>query len=167
MSEAGFDLNNTKLVGHSLGAHIFGIAGNTLLQKGILLPWIIGLDPAGVGFEGRPASRLNPSSAGFVCIIHSDPSKYGTKRSIGTVDFWPNFRMNGAIVQPGCPSKGSMFSTEDLCNHNRCWQLLLDAMRYPGTIMGSYAKNYRRWKNNSKQEREAIVLELGVYDKDA
>ncbi|KAL4716380.1 hypothetical protein ACJJTC_006742 [Scirpophaga incertulas] len=166
MSAAGFDLNKTHLVGHSLGAHIFGIAGNTLLQRGVILPWITGLDPAGVGFESRPpAGRLNANSADFVSVIHTDPSKYGFKRQLGTVDFWPNYRINRPVLQPGCDNRTfAAFSKEDLCSHNRCWELLIDAMKHPGTIIGSYAKNYRKWKNNSQQDREVIVLELGVHD---
>lgn len=35
----GLDLNRTHLVGHSLGAQLFGIAGNTLTAKGVHLPW--------------------------------------------------------------------------------------------------------------------------------
>ncbi|KAL0831353.1 hypothetical protein ABMA28_002181 [Loxostege sticticalis] len=167
MSAAGFELNKTHLVGHSLGAHIFGIAGNTLLTKGIQLPWITGLDPASYGFENKPASsRLNPGSAGFVSVIHSDPSGYACRKSLGTVDFFPNYKP-GTVTQPGCSNKSHpMFSKEDLCNHNRCWELLIDSMKYPGTILGSYAKNYRRWKNASQEEKEATVIELGIYQEE-
>ncbi|XP_063823027.1 lipase member H-like [Ostrinia nubilalis] len=167
MSAAGLALNKTHLVGHSLGAHIFGIAGNTLLTKGIQLPWITGLDPASASFENRPKMmRLNPESASFVSVIHSDPSKYACKKPLGTVDFWPNFRP-GTVVQPGCSNKSyPMFSKEDLCNHNRSWELLIDAIKYPGTILGSYAKNYRQWKNSSKEEKEATVLEIGIHKED-
>ncbi|XP_073948831.1 phospholipase A1-like [Choristoneura fumiferana] len=166
LSNVGLDLANTHLIGHSLGAHVFGIAGNNLLEKGILLPWITGLDPANAAFESKPVfSRLNPGSAAVVVAIHSDPSKYGFKRSIGTVDFWPNYR-NGRVLQPGCPDKSSpRFSPEDLCNHDRSWQLLLDAIKRPGSLMGSFAKNYRMWKNYSKEDRNAITLDLGTFGK--
>lgn len=39
LSDSGLDLNKTHLVGHSLGAHIFGIAGNKLAEQGIHLHW--------------------------------------------------------------------------------------------------------------------------------
>ncbi|KAJ2950059.1 hypothetical protein O0L34_g11398 [Tuta absoluta] len=161
LSAAGLDLNRTHLVGHSLGAQIFGIAGNQLLLMGIQLPWITGLDPAGVAFEGRPPQqRLSPKSAKFVAVLHSDPSRYGFSRQLGTVDFWPNYR-NGAVRQPGCDNRPHpMFSPEDLCNHNRCWQLLVDSLKYPGTLLGSWARNYRTWKNYSFEDRNAKVLDI-------
>jgi hypothetical protein len=40
-------------------------------------------------------------------------------------------------------------------------------MANPNSVIGSYAKNYKRWKNASKEDREAVVLELGVFDKRA
>uniref|UniRef100_A0A2A4K8D3 Lipase domain-containing protein n=1 Tax=Heliothis virescens TaxID=7102 RepID=A0A2A4K8D3_HELVI len=167
LSSAGLDLNKTHLVGHSLGAQIFGITGNKMVKKGVQLPWITGLDPAGIMFDGRaPTDRLSPTSAGFVDVIHSDPAKYGTRKELGTVDFWPNYRTNGPVIQPGCDNKSyPRFSPGDLCNHNKCWQFLIDTLKYPGTLMGTYAKNYRAWKNYSKAERLATVLEVGVHYK--
>lgn len=50
----------------------------------------------------------------------------------------------------------------DLCNHNRCWQLWIDALKYPGRILGSYAKNYRSWKNYNISERNATTLSVGM-----
>lgn len=74
---------------------------------------ITGLDPASIGFENRPNNvKIHGGSAEYVDLIHSDPSKYGYRKSMGTVDFWPNFK-NGAVVQPGCPAGGQqMFSLE-------------------------------------------------------
>ncbi|XP_049867905.1 phospholipase A1-like [Pectinophora gossypiella] len=163
LSSAGLNLNQTHFIGHSLGAHIFGIAGNHLMQKGIQLPWITGLDPAGVGFENRvPLERLNPGSAGYVFVLHTDPNKYGFSRPLGSVDFWPNYRNLGPVRQPGCDyGPRPQFTPEDLCSHNRCWQLLVDSVKYPGTLLGSYARNYRTWKNYSPQERNEFVLEVG------
>ncbi|XP_072938843.1 lipase member H-A-like [Epargyreus clarus] len=165
LSASGLNLNKTHLVGHSLGAQIFGIAGNNLQQKGMPLARITGLDPASVGFEGKPAgSKLNPYSARRVFVIHSDPSKYGYKSATGTVDFWPNFTLR-PVIQPGCTSGPTqVFSADDLCNHNRSWQLLVDAIKYPGTIIGSYAKNYRTWKRYSQRERHAVTLALDPRD---
>ncbi|VVC87189.1 unnamed protein product [Leptidea sinapis] len=102
LSDAGMNLSNLVLIGHSLGAHIFGITGNNLRLSGILLPSIIGLDPAAVGFENKPAVlRLNSESASLVAVVHTDPSKYGCRAAIGTIDFWPNFRHLGPVRQPG------------------------------------------------------------------
>ncbi|XP_026733047.1 lipase member H-like [Trichoplusia ni] len=168
LSAVGLDLNKTHLVGHSLGAHIVGIAGNKMAGKGVRLPWITGLDPAGVVFDSkRPEERLNPESAAYVDVIHSDPSKYGSRRNLGKVDYWPNFRTVGPVVQPGCDNRPyPRFTPGDLCNHNKCWQYLIDSMKYPGTVIGTFARNYRTWKNYSKQQRLDTVLELGKRHED-
>ncbi|KAH9631222.1 hypothetical protein HF086_005993 [Spodoptera exigua] len=152
LSAAGLDLNKMHLVGHSLGAQIVGMAGNKMAKKGVQLPWITGLDPAGVVFDSKPPhERLNPKSAGYVDVIHSDPNRYGSRRELGTVDFWPNYRTIGPVVQP------------DLCNHHKCWQYLIDSMKYSGTLVGSHARNFRTWKNYTKPQRLANVLEIGKY----
>ncbi|GBP42532.1 Lipase member H-A [Eumeta japonica] len=146
MSSAGLRLENTHLVGHSLGAHIFGIAGNNLTSKNIILPWITGLDPASIGFENKPVSmKLYAGSARFVEIIHTDPSKYGYRRSHGTVDFWANY------------------NNRDLCSHNRSWQLYEESIKQPGSLIASYGKNYRSWKNTTPLERKRIILTVGAY----
>ncbi|XP_061381988.1 phospholipase A1-like [Danaus plexippus] len=164
LSEAGMDLNKTHLIGHSLGAHILGIAGNHLAAKGVQLPWITGLDPAAVGFENK-AARLYEGSALFVDVIHTDPNKYGTSMPSGTVDFWPNFKSGWPIIQPGCGRKPApALSKEDLCNHNRSWELLVNAIKYPDTLIGCHAKNYRIWKNYSKDERNAYTLAIGIHN---
>ncbi|CAH0702380.1 unnamed protein product [Spodoptera exigua] len=165
LSAAGLDLNKMHLVGHSLGAQIVGMAGNKMAKKGVQLPWITGLDPAGVVFDSKPPhERLNPKSAGYVDVIHSDPNRYGSRRELGTVDFWPNYRTIGPVVQPGCDNKSHpRFSPEDLCNHHKCWQYLIDSMKYSGTLVGSHARNFRTWKNYTKPQRLANVLEIGKY----
>ncbi|XP_023937143.2 phospholipase A1 [Bicyclus anynana] len=167
LSNAGLDMSKTHLIGHSLGAHIWGIAGFKLQQRGILLPWITGVDPAAVGFGGKTAShKLSAASAIYVDIIHTDPNKYGLRTSAGTVDFWANYRSVGPVRQPGCANKPTaQFSTQDLCNHNRSWKLLADAVKYPDTIIGSYAKNYKTWKHYTREERLAETLPLGKYNK--
>ena len=57
------------IIGHSLGSHVAGYAGERL--KG--LGRITGLDPAGPYYEWMPPEvRLDPTDAEFVDAIHSD-----------------------------------------------------------------------------------------------
>ncbi|XP_047507166.1 phospholipase A1 VesT1.02-like [Pieris napi] len=163
------DFSRLYLIGHSLGAHVFGIAGNNLRLNGILLPWIVGLDPAALGFENKaPSMRLNPGSAKLVTVIHSDPSKYGSKQQLGTVDFWPNYKGIGHVRQPGCGDKpSSVFSPEDLCSHHRSWELFIDAIKHPGTIIGSHARNFKIWKRYSHAQRAATTMSIETYKKNA
>ncbi|KAI1304177.1 Inactive pancreatic lipase-related protein 1 [Halotydeus destructor] len=86
------------LIGHSLGAHIAGYAGQRVRHLGR----ITGLDPAKLMFQGMPASvTLDLTDANFVDIIHADPNVLGPvgyTESLGHIDFWPN----GGSPQPGC-----------------------------------------------------------------
>jgi len=99
VSRNGANANNFWCVGHSLGAHTCGIAGmETRFGR------VTGLDPAGPMWEDFDISAgINPSSANFVDIIHTDarnfliPS-YGQNRPLGHYDFYPNDGSN----QPGC-----------------------------------------------------------------
>ncbi|XP_014363545.2 phospholipase A1 [Papilio machaon] len=169
MAAAGLNLKKIHLIGHSLGAHLFGITGTTLASRGMQPSCITGLDPSRVGFDNKPYHlRLNPESAESVVVVHTDSSKYGAKGSMGKVDFWPNFRNNGHVIQPGCDERPAQtFSMADLCNHNRCWELLIDSMKHPGTLLGSHAKNYRVWKNYSAEEKKAVTMTIGKCDPNA
>ncbi|XP_041988208.1 phospholipase A1-like [Aricia agestis] len=156
LSRAGLELGDTRLVGHSLGAHVFGIAGHQLSRSGTRLPCIIGLDPSGMGWENRPAAlRLSAGAAAAVLVLHTDPDRYGIRGRAGTFDVWPNARPT-RVVQPGCtPRRGgsAMFSDKDLCNHNRSWQLAVEAVERPGTLVALHARSYRDWKRRGRTHR--------------
>lgn len=96
----GFSMDQLTLVGHSMGAHISGIAGAALDGA---VPMIVGLDPAGPSFT-RPFlvstdRRLDKSDALFVQAVHTDKNIIGTSTNVGHQDFYTN---NGASPQPGC-----------------------------------------------------------------
>lgn len=80
------------LTGHSLGAHIAGVAGDTFKNlTNQLLPRITGLDPAYLCFrEGEVLHRLTREDAAFVDVIHTNSNVLGIKDSIGHADFFPN-----------------------------------------------------------------------------
>ena len=80
------------IIGHSLGSHIAGYAGERIPNLGR----ITGLDPAGPYFEFTdPRVRLDKTDAKFVDAIHTDGSAtlqlgLGLMQSVGHVDFYPN-----------------------------------------------------------------------------
>ncbi|XP_069127566.1 pancreatic triacylglycerol lipase-like [Argopecten irradians] len=88
------------VIGHSLGAHIAGYAGDRVQHLGR----ISGLDPADPYFQGGdPIIRLDATDADFVDVIHTDASSIlelgmGSIQQMGHVDFYPN----GGKDQPGC-----------------------------------------------------------------
>lgn len=60
---------DVHMIGHSLGAHTAGYAGERITGLGR----ITGLDPAEPYFQGMPPFvRLDPTDAKFVDVIHTD-----------------------------------------------------------------------------------------------
>ncbi|XP_059098768.1 pancreatic lipase-related protein 2-like isoform X1 [Tigriopus californicus] len=101
----GAHVEDFHLIGHSLGSHISGYAGERLKHRGQgLLGRISGLDPAEPLFQSMPEFvRLDPDDAEFVDVIHTDAKSilmfgYGMEQPVGHVDFYPN----GGTDQPGC-----------------------------------------------------------------
>ncbi|KAL4235957.1 hypothetical protein ACF0H5_004345 [Mactra antiquata] len=88
------------LIGHSLGAHICGYAGERTANLGR----ISGLDPADPYFQYTDITvRLDPTDALFVDIMHTNGANiltlgYGMVQPCGHVDYYPNAGLN----QPGC-----------------------------------------------------------------
>ncbi|CAL4085513.1 unnamed protein product, partial [Meganyctiphanes norvegica] len=118
-------LANVHIIGHSLGAHISGYAGERIPGLGR----ITGLDPAYLYFQNMdPVVRLDSSDANFVDVIHSDAVTilssvltigYGMEQPVGHIDFYPNNGQN----QPGC-SVGAAQS----CDHIRAPKLFTDSI---------------------------------------
>lgn len=99
--EGDLDYDDVHLLGHSLGAHIAGIAG---YQSSGKVGRITGMDPARPDFEAPLLKdlrdRLDSTDAKFVDVIHTCAGTVGFTRPIGHVDFYPN---GGSFRQPGCP----------------------------------------------------------------
>nr|CAH0103127.1 unnamed protein product [Daphnia galeata] len=97
VTKLGAKASDVHLIGHSLGAHAAGYAGEKIPNLG----QITGLDPAGPFFRLVPTNaRLDPTDAQFVDVIHTDGGIIGAGliEPLGHLDFYPN----GGIRQPGC-----------------------------------------------------------------
>ena len=98
VNQTGAAVSSFHLVGHSLGSHVVGWAGSTLTAGRISR--ITGLDPAGpFYFLNNTESRLDPTDAEFVDIIHTDGGHlYDGQLAFidpcGHVDFYPNVSSN-------------------------------------------------------------------------
>lgn len=94
--------SSIHFIGHSIGAHIVGMAGKQIYQAvNSKIGRLTGLDPAKPAYEldSVPESeKLSKSAALFVDIIHTDVEMYGYKEAAGHVDFFPN----GGNHQPNC-----------------------------------------------------------------
>lgn len=105
LTQYGMKLSELQIVGHSLGAHIAGLAGKQLTVGKVAV--IIGLDPAGPLFSvNKVDKRLDRTDADYVQIIHTDGGHFSIKYPIGHADFYPN----GGTEQPGC-SPGNVITS--------------------------------------------------------
>ncbi|XP_068972803.1 pancreatic triacylglycerol lipase-like [Bombus flavifrons] len=113
VAETELKTENIHFIGHSLGAHVAGNTGS-LITSGHL-GRITGLDPALPGFHllTSDKTRLDPTDAMFVDIIHSCGGVLGYLQPLGSVDFYPN---GGTAVQPGCCCIPEIM---EACSHGR------------------------------------------------
>lgn len=95
------DMSKLLLVGHSVGAHLCGMAGRYFYrQTGKKLPRISGLDPSRFCFYKRNGlAGLRSGDAAFVDVTHT--SLFGVSEPVGDADFYPN---PGNVFQPGTTS---------------------------------------------------------------
>uniref|UniRef100_A0A453YNN9 Lipase domain-containing protein n=1 Tax=Anopheles funestus TaxID=62324 RepID=A0A453YNN9_ANOFN len=118
----GLVMENVYIIGHSLGAHIAGIAGK-MVQNG-RLHTIIALDPALPLFSIRQQkNRIEHQDAMYVEVIHTNGGLLGFLHPIGTADFYPN----GGSHQPGC----GLDVVVGLCSHSRAWELFVESLLEP------------------------------------
>lgn len=147
---------NFHIIGHSLGAHICGYAGERIPGLGR----ITGLDPAGPDFtDTDKVVRLDPTDAVFVDNIHSDAQNllllgFGMKTAVGHSDFFPNLGHD----QPGCTrdiitnliENGLVQGVEEeaACNHLRAIKFFSESINTQCPFLGFPCANEDDFKNN-------------------
>lgn len=134
-SATGALSKDIHIMGHSLGAHVAGYAGERLLNLGR----ITAMDAAEPYFQGTPFNvRLDPSDARYVDAIHTDGDPFrnmgwGMIDPVGHADFYPN----GGHDQPGCPGNdvddGEWWKVS--CSHDRSHDLMIDSIVNAGNPM--------------------------------
>ncbi|XP_017771746.1 PREDICTED: lipase member H-A-like [Nicrophorus vespilloides] len=117
----GADANDIHLIGHSLGAHISGFAGE---YSSVNVSRITGLDPAFPSFGMIQLSngRLSYHQAKFVDVIHTAAGTFGLMDAIGHADFYPN---GGVMSQPGC---NGITDFTAACSHGKSWQYFKESI---------------------------------------
>ncbi|KAL0838687.1 hypothetical protein ABMA28_016757 [Loxostege sticticalis] len=110
------------LIGHSLGAHVVGIAA---WRTSFIINRVTGLDPAfpifEVPFLYPPEERIDSACAAFVDIIHTCGGLMGFVRPIGHLDFYPN---SGMLIQPSC-----IYSSDPLsCSHAKSYEYYVETI---------------------------------------
>lgn len=102
--------SDLTIIGHSLGAHIAGIAGKHTVN--VRVRTIFALDPAGPLFSlGSPENRLAENDAEYVEVIYTNSGVNGFDLPLGQSNFYPN----GGRKQPGCGN-----DLEGKCRSHKC-----------------------------------------------
>ncbi|XP_032669421.1 pancreatic lipase-related protein 2-like [Odontomachus brunneus] len=147
---AGLNPKTTKLIGHSLGAHVCGLAARFAGDK---INEVVALDPAGPMFSGKePGYRVDKTDARRVQVIHTNAGTLGMQEAIGTADFYPN----GGKRQPGC--KLDLIGT---CAHSRSYMYYAESILNPkgfraddvfmgGPVLDPHAKGEYTLETNSE-----------------
>ncbi|XP_040174647.1 phospholipase A1 3 isoform X2 [Anopheles arabiensis] len=147
----GFSINQVTLVGHSMGAHISGIAGAYL---GGQVPSVIGLDPAGPAFtKPIPVStdrRLDRTDGRFVQAIHTDKNIIGTTMNLGHQDYYAN---SGASPQPGCEfplvnNDTTKAYLQFICSHFKAVEYFRASLDRQNIFEGTACSSYYSYKRN-------------------
>ncbi|KAK8730445.1 hypothetical protein OTU49_008013 [Cherax quadricarinatus] len=140
---ADVPISSFHLVGHSLGSHLNGHTGTYLRDTyGLFLPRITALDPAEPYFnDTHTITRLDPSDALFVDVIHTDdspilgfPLSVGMTQPIGHLDFFPN----GGHQQPGCDGNIQ-------CQHHRAITLFTESIRQSCPLSAVSCNSYEEF----------------------
>ncbi|KAF8791737.1 Pancreatic triacylglycerol lipase-like protein [Argiope bruennichi] len=176
-NEKGQAATSIHVIGHSLGAHVAGVAGKRVPDLGR----ISGLDPAAPLYKLNVTyNRLTGSDALFVDVIHCSNGViadggvgYGIPYPIGNINFYPN----GGINQPACVL-GRDYATADLevkkiksnddlisCRHDICpiyfWYSIQDCV-----FLSRECYNYKRYNMEECFSESHPVDVMGLYAKD-
>ncbi|CAH1106054.1 unnamed protein product [Psylliodes chrysocephalus] len=154
MNTSGLDLGKTIMVGHSLGAHISGVAGAALDGQ---IDQIVALDPAGPLFTTHNThNRLTTSSAKFVEAIHTCGGRLGYFKQIGHADYYPN----GGKSQPMC---GFIDLLDGQCSHLKSIEFYAESL-LTGNFKAKKCDSYKDFKKGKCDNGE--VSYLGEYNVD-
>ncbi|XP_028155816.1 pancreatic triacylglycerol lipase-like [Ostrinia furnacalis] len=129
--QLSYNVNQIRIVGHGLGAHVAGIAARQITGN---VPHIFALDPSLVGWTHHP-DRLNPDDATLVEVLHTTAGILGYDHPLGDLDFYPN----GGSFQPGC-------ATDVSCSHTYAYAFYAESLtseltngaKFVGTKCDSY-----------------------------
>lgn len=156
-------------IGHSLGAHLLGMAGRKNTGN---FDRITGLDPAGPGFQNENHDkRLNNMDAWMVDVIHTDGQDipyFGTLVPLGKIDFYPNYGWN----QPSTDERANVKPMMARNPRNNSKKFVKSNSPYGYNMSESHSRaiEFFRWsiENPGKfrtylQLEQAPDVEIGVH----
>ncbi|XP_055844103.1 phospholipase A1-like [Episyrphus balteatus] len=122
VTEGKMSLDDLYVIGHSLGAHVSGVAGKHVTTGKIHT--IIGLDPAWPMYLiDTCTNRLCAGDAQYVEVVHTNGGLLGFLEPVGNADFYAN----GGMLQPGCG-----IDVGGMCSHSRSHLYYAESIRENG-----------------------------------
>ncbi|XP_012059377.1 PREDICTED: phospholipase A1-like [Atta cephalotes] len=143
----GMNSWETKVIGHSLGAHIAGIAAYNASSD---IGYVVGLDPALPGFRSSESgSRISKNDASYVEIIHTNGGWLGYFTAIGDIDFYPN----GGQKQVGCG-----VDLGGSCSHSRSYQYFAESITSHIGFLGRSCDSFSKFKSGLCNNTHASIM---------
>ncbi|KAF6210283.1 hypothetical protein GE061_013387 [Apolygus lucorum] len=136
VKEQGLNVKNLHIIGHSLGAHVSGLAA--VRVKAGKPKRVTGLDPAKPTFDNKDTEKISKNSGDFVDIIHSCANRLGLSERLGHIDFYPN---RGEALQRGC-----LTDYDGSCSHARSYQIFAEAVTNPKGFKGTLCNNWEDFR---------------------
>ncbi|GFU32154.1 pancreatic triacylglycerol lipase [Nephila pilipes] len=173
MKETRISPRSVHMIGHSLGAHTAGYAGERISNIGR----ITGLDPAGPCFQNAPAEvRLDPTDALFVDVIHTDGASIvirglGMNDPLGHMDFFPN----GGSLQHGCVRTSQSDSVAgrainftaawvfNSCDHDRANQYFHESIKSKCKFESVKCDSYEDYEEDKCVKSNSTSAYMGFY----
>ncbi|XP_014475140.1 PREDICTED: pancreatic triacylglycerol lipase-like [Dinoponera quadriceps] len=129
--KAKLNFDETIICGHSLGAHVAGLAARNCKGK---IGYVVGMDPAQPFFMlSPPGERISDSDAKYVEIIHTNAGFLGLFKAVGHVDFYPN----GGTKQSGC-----VLDIGGACSHSRSFRFMAESINSDTGFYGVRCNSY-------------------------
>ncbi|KAK8720273.1 hypothetical protein OTU49_013453, partial [Cherax quadricarinatus] len=149
-------LNQTHLIGFSLGGRISGMVGARITTG--QLASITGIDASYPWVPPESDEEfLEASDASLVVNLRTSP--VGSHSPPGHIDFYPN----GGLTQPGCQDWYTPYLVEQVCNHYRAVALLIEAVRHArdGVFPACGCPDWNTFQDNTCDCH--IVNNFGLY----
>ncbi|KAM4031248.1 inactive pancreatic lipase-related protein 1-like [Anomaloglossus baeobatrachus] len=166
-------LFNVHIIGHSLGAHVAGFAGQRASPR---VQRISGLDPAGPLFEGaKNDMKLDASDAELVDVIYTDSATFTSLlmlRGFATNDVSGHLNVypNGGRNQPGCDESPllyildlSKFIDTATCSHFRSLHLYRESIQNPTAFLAHPASSYKEFQNGAGSPCNGQCVWMGYF----
>lgn len=161
--ECGIPLENITYIGHSLGAHVSGLAAKSIQKSQGNITLLIAADPADplLGYK-KCEERFCKSDAEHVVVLHTSP--LGIGRAVGHLDLY----FEDGKTQPGC------MAVDLACSHSRSVEyitaMIEDNCGYRGDPkessslqwLSSWLPNSRRTKMNNVTE--CVFINSNILD---